>query len=289
VPVLPGGRVAPWAAPLLRLRHRAASRDARRDGLLLLLWVAVIAQLVMLAGQVLAKRPTPSVARTSPEPPLANVGAIAGAHLFGAPPASAAVGPTSLPLTLTGTIAFDDPKAGLAIIGEKVETARLYAVGSTLPAGASLQEVYADRVVLDRNGTLETLMLPRQFTGGVAPGATPAVASVSAPPEHTVLRAMTAFARGELKGVRVFAGPNRGAFARLGLRNGDTITAINGVPVGAGTQGTQILAELSAGGSAVISVERGGRTQQIKLSSMTAVGGGAGPFFPPAGAAAARP
>jgi len=45
-------------------------------------------------------------------------------------------------------------------------TAKVYAVGKTITGGTKLHAVYADRVILDRGGKLEALLLPRKFTGG---------------------------------------------------------------------------------------------------------------------------
>ena len=104
-----------------------------------------------------------------------NVAAIANSHLFGtaasgASAANAANAPqTSMPLVLTGIIAGDDPSTGVAIIGESASSAKVYGVGDNVPGGAKVHSVYSDRVLLDRNGTLESLALPRQFaTGGSA-------------------------------------------------------------------------------------------------------------------------
>src|SRR5262249_11027886 len=41
---------------------------------------------------------------------------------------------------------------------------KLYVSGETVPGGARLHAVYSDHVLLERNGTLESLFLPRQQT-----------------------------------------------------------------------------------------------------------------------------
>ena len=45
------------------------------------------------------------------------------------------------------------------------------------------------------------------------------------------MRPQPVFAGGKMRGFRVYPGANRQAFARLGLRAGDLVTAINGTPL----------------------------------------------------------
>ncbi len=101
-----------------------------------------------------------------------DVQSIIDAHLFGvADPAAAAAGDpsdapeTRLSLVLAGTIAASDPKQGFGIIGESATNAKLYSVGDSLPGGARLNAVYGDRVILERGGQLEALLLPREYKG----------------------------------------------------------------------------------------------------------------------------
>jgi len=70
---------------------------------------------------------------------------------------------SSANLVLTGTIASQDPKHGIAIISDG-GPAKVYSVGDNVN-GASLHSVYLDHVILDRAGALETLQLPRLLTG----------------------------------------------------------------------------------------------------------------------------
>src|SRR5258708_36787269 len=68
-------------------------------------------------------------------------------------------------LVLAGTIATQDPKHGVAIISDGGPS-KVYSVGDNV-GGASLHSVYLDHVILDRNGPLETLLLPRQLGSGM--------------------------------------------------------------------------------------------------------------------------
>lgn len=101
--------------------------------------------------------------------------ALAKLHLFGradVKPVAQAVTPkreirqTNLKLTLTGTVAHGDPKMGIALISAEREKEKPYLVGEKVTGSVELYEVYTDRVVLERNGTLETLALARKEGGG---------------------------------------------------------------------------------------------------------------------------
>jgi general secretion pathway protein C len=241
--------------------------------------------------------------------------AIARALLFGAPAATPGDGSnaprTQVALVLAGTLAVRDPKAGLAIIGETSQSARLYAAGSTLPGGVRLHEVYADRVVLDRGGVLETLPLPRVLGAGGAGASAAARPSprgnspepalgesvqrlVAQGPEviGEVLRPMPMYANGQLKGFRVYAGRDRSKFAKLGLQPGDLVTHINGVPLGDAQHGMEVLRSLGNSATANVTLERGGAVQQLTINAaqVAAVAEGAAPAAaPPADAAPPAP
>src|SRR5689334_9741802 len=115
-----------------------------------------------------AKAPAASAGATPVIQPAArrrtNVAVIANAHLFGAHAAPASADAANAPqtdmrLVLTGVIAGEDPSTGVAIIGESASSAKVFGTGDTVPGGAKLHAVYSDRVILDRNGQLESLPL----------------------------------------------------------------------------------------------------------------------------------
>jgi general secretion pathway protein C len=285
-----GAMKLPRALPagLSRLRRPSSALDALPQLLTVLAAAAIAGQLALLIWKFVpgARRPPPPL----PVPAQGARSDLAGllrAPLFGSPAAVAASGEnaprTRVALVLTGTLAVRDPKAGLAIIGETAQTARLYVAGSSLPGGVRLHEVYTDRVVLDRDGALETLPMPRPATGGAAGAA----ARVS-PPGNTepsmgdnvqrlvaqgpevigeVLRPMPMYANGQLKGFRVYAGRDRQKFAKLGLQPGDLVTQINGVPLGDAQHGMEILKTLGNAATANVTIERGGAVQQLSIDT----------------------
>jgi general secretion pathway protein C len=217
--------------------------------------------------------------------PRVNAAAIANAGLFGAPKPvvnsnAAEAAPTNIPLVLTGVIAASDPRNGLAILGENAASAKVYAVGDIVPGGVKLHSVFSDKVILDRNGNLESLALPRQSTGvGMAP---PPVANL--PTENPIaermrqlitsepgvisdiMRPQPVFAQGKQRGYRVYPGRNRQAFTRLGLRPGDLVTAINGTPLDDPARGQEIFSTLGSSSEARVTVMRNGKQQDLTLN-----------------------
>jgi general secretion pathway protein C len=156
--------------------------------------------------------------------------------------------------------------------------------------------VLQDRVILDRGGQLETLTLPRQSApvaaaGGIAgqqglPGmVTPAAAPPVLPPGMAgpaqriqriateqpaaiaqVIRQQPVFADGRMRGFRVYPGQSRTAFAGLGLRPGDLVTAINGTPLDDPSRSQEVFRTLSASSEARVTVVRNGRQQDLTLN-----------------------
>jgi general secretion pathway protein C len=272
------------------------ARSAFGPQLALLLAVVLLGgQLAVLLWQLLpgAGRGPAAGVRLAPPPATADENALARAHLFGAAEVAGNAGAeaqaTRVPLILAGTLAVRDPTQGLAIVGATAQAGKLYAVGSVLPGGVKLHEVYADHIVLEHDGVLETLSLPRQFTGGVGPasaalspggnsGEPPLADSVqkliAQGPEviGEVLRPMPTYANGQLKGFRVYPGRNRAKFEMLQLRAGDLVTQINNVPLSDPQRGMEILRTLGTSGAAQVTVERGAVTQQLMIDAAQVAG-----------------
>jgi len=216
---------------------------------------------------------------------MVNVTGIVNAHLMGfTPVVAAAEDPTqapisSVPLVVTGIMAANDPRYGLAILGQTAQSTKVYAVGDNVPGGAKLHSVYGDRVVIDRGGHLETLVLPRQIATGGALPSTGALQTESPVADRMrkliteqpslmadVMRPQPVYANGKQTGYRVYPGRNRQAFLRLGLRPGDLVTAINGTPLDDPEHGQQIFNTLGATSEAHVTVQRNGQQQDVILN-----------------------
>jgi general secretion pathway protein C len=220
----------------------------------------------------------------SPSPGTDPLDAIRAARLFGVPTGpEPAAQPEAAPvstqgLVLSGVLAETDPRAGRAIIGEAAGGGRVYAVGGTLPGGSRLAEVYPDRVILDRGGSLETLPLPRQAggtatalpaSGGTAPPPTPAGAGPSSEDISQVIRWQAVMRTDKPSGVRVYPGANAQLFSQLGLRPGDLVLAINDSPLADQANGEQFIRSLAGTPQARLTIERAGRTESLLVDLAT--------------------
>ena len=179
---------------------------------------------------------------------------IVRSHLFGVDPAAARPGATgatqtALHLALSGIIATSDPNDGYAMLGEQGQATRLYRTGAALANAdsARLYEVFADHVVLDFGGRRETLSLPRQHlntSSGLrvvrfdAPTDTDAILLPNSAREEPPSAAEGWFSNlyaeryttNGKTGLRLH--PAMRFQRRYGLREGDSLTAVDGVPVG---------------------------------------------------------
>jgi len=214
-----------------------------------------------------------------------DVASITNGHLFGTAEhaksgAAADATQTSMQLVLTGIIAGKDPKVGFAIVGENATAAKVHAVGDNVPGGAKLHSVYRDRVLLDRNGHLEYLTLPRQNSAALNANPIQAAVPTQNPAFDRVRRLITedpsalsdimrnqpVLMQGKLRGFRVYPGRNRQAFTRLGLRSGDLVIAINGTPLDDPARGDEIFRTIGSASEARVTVMRNGQQQDLSLN-----------------------
>jgi general secretion pathway protein C len=261
----------------------------------LVAWLLVIAlgvEAAIIVGDLLSGPPraAPLAAAAPAALPArpVDIASIVNANLFGQPRAAEAANAgnaptTSMALVLTGVVAGDDPQRGVAILGPSATAARVYTIGASVPGGARLHSVYRDRVLLDRNGSVEALLLPRQYGGGgTAPAPAPPPIAQADPAgafgrvqriiqEHPniigdVMSPQAVLAQGKLRGYRVYPGTNAQAFQKLGLRAGDLVTAINGTALDDPTRSSEILNTLSTASDARVTVMRSGRQQDLVLN-----------------------
>ncbi len=216
---------------------------------------------------------------------------IGAAHLFGevsrdvpliSGDAALTAPDTGLSLQLRATITADDPKVAHAIIADSSGTEKVYFAEMPVPGGATLQKIQPELVILSRAGQLEVLRLPRA-TGTAAGRPTPApamntprVPAVQADVEEFVAQNTAGFLdvvrpqpfmpNGQLKGYRIYPGPNRQQFAALGLRAGDLITEINGVVLNNPAQGTEVFRSLGGATQVTVTLERDGQPQVLSLN-----------------------
>jgi len=273
-------------------------------------WVSLL--LVVLIAWQLAKIvwmliPAPSAGDPVPAPVAAigmsdaaggaaDVTAIANAHIFGvasgepveAEPVVIAetenLQDTRLTnLALRGTIASPDEEMAAAIIADGRDDEKVYMIGDPIASTAKLHAVYADRVVLNENGVLTNLKLPKDFPAGAPAAIRRTTVATSRASEETqsiqevvaqnvsqladVIRPTPYFVNGEQQGYRVYPGRNRAQFAALGLRPGDLIKDIDGQSLTDPSQAMQIFQSLGGADQVSVTVERNGQPETIVLQT----------------------
>lgn len=224
---------------------------------------------------------------------LADVQAIAGAHIFGE--ASAVQTVTAAPavidedlaetrqdLSLKGTIAALQPTGGLAIIANGRNEEKVYAYRDTVIAGTTLHAVYPDRVVLNEGGALKALKLPKEFPQTSAPTRRNMTAvSRASDDDQSIQTAITQnvarladvvrptpyMVAGQMQGYRVYPGRDRKQFAALGLRPGDLIKDVDGAALTDPQQAMQIFQSLGDTDQVSVTVERNGEQQSLILKT----------------------
>jgi general secretion pathway protein C len=275
-------------------RSKALGRAPHIATFVLALAIAAQLALIVVGMTSRSRQPTPPpVATAAPARPPLDIGGLVNAHLFGDAVAQPVAGDaanapqTTMPLVLAGLLATPDPKQGMAIIGDSAANARVVVVGKEVPGGATLHSVYNDKAIIDRSGVLESVFLPRNPVAGVVAGVPPPppVGVPSPPPTNDanlermrrlvsddpgligrVMRPQPVFQGGQMKGFRVYASGNRQMFARMGLRDGDTITAINGAPLNDKDRAQEIFGTLSSSTDARITIMRNNRQQELVLN-----------------------
>lgn len=188
---------------------------------------------------------------------------------------------TSLSWTLKGVFTNPDPSRSAAILAPQGQSEKLYRVGASLPGSVILQEVFADRVILDRGGRLETLRLKRHdapaSAGRRSAPALPAAAQaeprvdrdawVNDPQRFLdVISANPVMEDGVLYGLEVSPARNAREFEAAGLVSGDVITEVNGRPVAEISDYRDLLAELADASSVSVSLERNGEPMNITIN-----------------------
>ena len=243
------------------------------------------------AGDPIDSRPLQVVQNGQGSEPLTNVQAIANAHLFGeaskdtaAPPPAETenLAETRLSLSLKGTVAATDQRSSVAIIADQTNEDKVYVIGDSIVTGTSLHAVYTDRVVLNENGELKELNLPRDFPTSSQP-VRRNVASVTRASNNEnsiqsvvaqnvtrladVIRPTPYFVAGQQQGYRVYPGRDRKQFAALGLRPGDLIKDIDGASLTDPQQAMEIFQNLGNADQVSVTVERNGQPEVLVLKT----------------------
>lgn len=199
---------------------------------------------------------------------------------------------------LHGIVAYKS-KQGFALISNNNGPQKVYSKGDALQEGVVISIIFPTKVVVDNNGTEETLLLPVKNDGKKTrtnqaqslknlPGSNP-VRSIpvnnsadnqapdlnqfrqevlaAGPSKLTdVVRASPAIINGQFVGFRVRSGKNRKLFRQLNFRANDIITEVNGIVLDDANKGLEVLAQLESASNLSIKVKRGNQEVFIEHS-----------------------
>jgi general secretion pathway protein C len=231
----------------------------------------------------------------SASPVSADANKIATSHLFGvadekqgAPtlisaPNDDLADTRLINLTLNGTVASEIPNYSVAIISDGGKDQEVYIIGESVGNNAILHAVYADRVVLNENGILTNLKLPREFKNTPVATRRQAMTVSRQSVNNTksmqsivtqnltkltdVIRPTPYRVGGQQVGFRVYPGRDRRQFAALGLRPGDIIKSIDGQALSDASQAMQIFQSLGSAEQVTVTIERDGQSESLTLKT----------------------
>lgn len=264
-----------------------------------LVLAVIIARL--LAQLIWALLPTPAAAAWQAAPALASapdpanqldLNRISAAHLFGQYQAPANPGldkirnapDTQLNLTLLGILANNKNKSASRALIAGSGDEKPYSINDAIASGVTLSAIFPDRVVLSRNGQLETLRLdkdqpnssdaPLAVADNVDSGAAASLAQIRAQMLANPAKAQdyirvqpapNAAGNGQM-GYRIYPGRDRSVFTAAGLRPGDVVTSINGVQLDDPAKSLQLLSDMSQANQLTLTVQRGSESQTVNVN-----------------------
>ena len=202
---------------------------------------------------------------------------------------------TQLDLRLQGTLAAHDPKSGFAIIADGQGHEAFYGVGDDLPGGANLHEIYAERVILARQGKYESLRLREEDRNSIVPRASRRGRQTTAPGPATKTRQFAGIQgvdwaalqqqqrldpielakqiqvlpftqNGKQIGVRLQAGRDAVLMNRLGLRTTDIITSVNGIALDDPSKAFELIRQLNSETQFNVLLLRNGRETTLNIN-----------------------
>ena len=233
--------------------------------------------------------------RHVPDIPIERIVAM---NLFGEPtrdavPRSEKLSETKLSLVLHGVFVADKEDASTAMISQRNNSPKLYAVSDRLPGNARLEEVHRDRVVVSRGGVRENLSFKRgdqivrpgngarrsntdraEFSSGLRPSSK-AQRNPRSLIGRTLAKHRDEMDRDPGRFIETLGlttsergGYLLGRFADndAGLEPGDRLLSLNGRPVGNPKEDRHELERILAGRSVEVQIQRGEQRITFSLS-----------------------
>ena len=239
-----------------------------------------------------------------PVEPNMSLKEISSYHLFGDARQQAVVPQkvidapeTRLRLDLKGVFASTIAEQALAIISSSKGEDKTYHIGDKVTGGATLHAVYADRVILKRNGKLETLRLPKSkvdskalytvkpstaYSSRQANNKPVNMRRTSKAPSQRLrdirdtllkdpakvwqqVRINPVMKKGKIQGYTL-AHNDKALMSALNIRKTDIITGVNGVSLSDPASLYGLMGSLTKQESLELTIERSGLQQTIQLS-----------------------
>ena len=238
----------------------------------------------------------PKFNSTSSSANSVDISRIEALHLFGqsekqGPRNSRNAPKTTLNVRLIGVSASSNPERSAAIIQQGSQQ-RTYIIGESIGSSrVTVEEIYADRVILDNNGRLETLVM--EDVGEDRPALSLTVDEATAEQNNTdepaensrtecvetqlsniaddpssimeYVSISPAMEGGSLVGYRLKAAKNPELFQQAGFQNGDLAVAINGYDLTDMEQAMLASEELANQKQVSIEIERDGERMELSF------------------------
>ncbi|MAD91427.1 MAG: type II secretion system protein GspC [Gammaproteobacteria bacterium] len=186
-------------------------------------------------------------------------------------------------LVLNGTVASDISNYSIAIISNNGNNQKVYTIGDSVGSNAVLYGIYSDRVILNENGALTNLKLPREFKDKLfsttlkSRNISRAGISNERSIQSTVTKNLTKLTdvirpapyrvNGKQIGFRVYPGRDRQKFISLGFKPGDIIKEIDGKSLSDISQAMQVFQSLDSTELVEIKIDRNGQTESLTLKT----------------------
>jgi general secretion pathway protein C len=193
---------------------------------------------------------------------------------------------SSLNLVLTGVIAASN--GGYALISVNDQPQEPFTVGQSVTSGAVLQAVYPDRVVIQRNGVMESLLLVGadksapissdlwQPPVSAQPSAESSAVRETGSNHYIVERDHLAaqmrtpdFLRqatmvpSSSGGFQVRQMQPGSLYEKLGLRSGDIVKSVNGQPLNSVEDAMKLYQQMANLNAAQVEISRGGKSEYL--------------------------
>lgn len=211
---------------------------------------------------------------------------ISQAHLFGVASSKTRT-TTEAPITksnlvLKGILAAVPTSLATVIIAMKKNgPENIYLIGDKLPGNVTIKEIHIDHVIIERNGQLETLRLPkdsgvRGFTQTTDFGTSTTFGTQSLKDvRNQIIKDPTSFAdyalpiivkeKGKQIGYRLDFQEKGDVFKKAGLKTTDVITAINGIKLDTPKKSIRALRQMRTSTQLNLTIRRNGRDVKLKL------------------------